>query len=363
MSKYLVAPLNWGLGHAARCVPLVQRLLDEGHEVVLGGDGESLTLLRRHFPKLRYVYLAPLNLRYSKSGRQVWAMVRSLPQLIRWAIKDHALLKAVLREEPFDYVISDNRFGLYLQSPIPNPQLPTTNHQLPITIYITHQLHIFLPRGWKWAEGIASRMHARIYRRYNKVWVPDYEDYDLSLAGELSHPQSSNLQISKSSALQISGLEYIGPLSRFSNLQSPTPNPQSPITNHQLPITNYQSPIPYDIVAVLSGLEPQRTILEKEIITRFQGSDQRVLVVQGLMNRPNTRFKRANITMVPYLGDKELAAALCGASRIIVRSGYSTVMDLDALGLLQSQNIEFIPTQGQPEQEYLAFWMQKRMQK
>ena len=111
--KILVAPLNWGLGHASRCVPLVHRFLAEGHEVILGGDGESLTLLRKHFPKLRYVYLAPLNLRYSKGHNQVWAMLRAIPQLITWSIKDHALLKAVLREEHIDQIVSDNRFGLY----------------------------------------------------------------------------------------------------------------------------------------------------------------------------------------------------------------------------------------------------------
>ena len=176
--KILVAPLNWGLGHASRCVPLVQRFLDEGHEVILGGDGESLTLLRKHFPKLRYVYLAPLNLRYSAGKRQVWAMLKALPQIFFWALKDHAMLKAVLREEQIDRVVSDNRFGLYT---------PYTIHHTPETIYITHQLHIKLPQGWHWAESIASRIHARIYRHYNKVWVPDYEDPDYSLAGELSH--------------------------------------------------------------------------------------------------------------------------------------------------------------------------------
>ena len=93
--KILIAPLNWGLGHTSRCVPLIQRFLDDGHEVVLGGDGESLTLLRRHFPKLRYVYLAPLNLRYGAGKRQVWAMLKAIPQLIRWSIKDHFLLRSV----------------------------------------------------------------------------------------------------------------------------------------------------------------------------------------------------------------------------------------------------------------------------
>jgi len=79
------------------------------------------------------------------------------------------------------------------------------------------------------------------------------------------------------------------------------------------------------------------------------------------MNRPNTRITRGNITIVPYLNDTELASALLGAKHIIARSGYSTIMDLHALGLLQApitnhqSSIELIPTPGQPEQEYLAY--------
>ena len=103
--KILIAPLNWGLGHASRCVPLVRRFTAEGHEVILGGDGDSLTLLRRHFPRLRYVYLAPLDLRYGKGKRQVWAMVKALPRLLAWAVKDHAMLAAVMREEVFLTII------------------------------------------------------------------------------------------------------------------------------------------------------------------------------------------------------------------------------------------------------------------
>ena len=324
--KILLAPLNWGLGHASRCVPLVQRLLDEGHEVVLGGDGDSLTLLRKHFPLLRYVYLAPLTLRYSAGKRQVWAMLKALPKLVWWSYKDYVLLKAVLREEPFDRIISDNRFGLYTQQAE--------------SIYMTHQLHIMLPKGWRWAEPLASRIHACVYARFNKVWVPDYEDLDQSLAGELSHPKS---QIKNHK----SKIEYIGPLSRFEN---PSSCPSS---------------APYDVVAILSGLEPHRTLLEKKIIARYTAdspSPSSVLVLQGLMSRPNTRIKRGNITVVPYMSDAELIPALMGAKRIIARSGYSTIMDLDALGLL-SPLIELIPTPGQPEQEYLAGYLAQKMQK
>ena len=333
MSKCLVAPLNWGLGHASRCVPLIQRLLNEGHEVILGGDGESLTLLRHHFPKLRYTYLAPLNLHYGSGKRQVWAILKALPQLLIWSIKDHTILQSILREEPIDQVISDNRFGLFLtakRSNSPKDGL-TAKRSNSETVYITHQLHIMLPNGWKWAEGIASRLHARIYRRYNKVWVPDYAEPEKSLAGELSHNGTD--------------VEYIGPLSRFENLRN---------------IPNFPNNPNYDIVAVLSGLEPQRTLLEKEIIARYAGTDKRVLIVQGLMHRPNTRIKRGAITIVPHMKDAELVPALLGAQHIIARSGYSTIMDLHALGLLKANSqqptakVELHPTPGQPEQEYLA---------
>ncbi len=325
--KILVAPLNWGLGHASRCVPLIHRLLDEGHEVVIGGDGMSFTLLRKHFPKLRYVYLAPLDLHYSRSENQTWAMLKAIPQLLLWRNKDRLMLKAILQEEHFDQVISDNRPGLY------NKQVEC--------IYITHQLQIRLTKTWQWAEAMASRIHARMYTRFNKVWIPDYEDINHSLAGELSHP--SNLRLSR----KMTAFQYIGPLSRFHS-----------------PITYKPSPINYEVVAVLSGLEPQRTLLEQELIERYSGKEERVLIVQGLVNHPNTRIKRGNLTIVPSMADAELVPALLNARHIIARSGYSTIMDLEALGLLSVGNnkplpvhIELIPTPGQPEQEYLAVWL------
>lgn len=319
--KILIAPLNWGLGHASRCIPLIRQYVADGHEVILGGDGDSLVLLRKHFPQLRYVYLAPLTLRYSSGKRQVWAMIRALPQIIRWAIKDHMMLRAVLHEEKIDRVISDNRFGLY------NKEVES--------IYITHQLHIMFPKIWKWLESLAENLHARICTRFKEVWIPDFEDPKQNLAGELSHPHKT-----------INGkwanikLNYLGPLSRFSTSSSPQHNTS------------------YSVVAVLSGLEPQRTILEKNIVGHYRNSSQSVLVVQGLVSKPKTVIKLGNITLVPTMSDEELQNAILGAERIIARSGYSTIMDLYTLGVLEKA--ELIPTPGQPEQEYLVQYLSDR---
>ena len=307
--RVLVAPLNWGLGHASRCIPLVVRYLRNGDDVTLAGDGDSLLLLRKHFPNLRYYELAPLELRYSAGNRQVLSMLRALPKLVRWARKDHRRLEEIVREEAFDVVISDNRFGCFTRRTK--------------SVYMTHQLHIMLPRPWSWMEGLVERMHSRVASRFDEVWVPDNIGEN-NLSGRLSHGVSARWE---------GRVRYIGSLSRFTDYTGVEPDRT------------------YDVVAVLSGLEPQRTLLEQQLMDDWQDRDERVLIVRGLMSAPPTQVRKRNITLVPYLGDEALAAALLGAKTIIARSGYSTVMDLAALGVLQKATL--IPTPGQPEQEYL----------
>ncbi len=343
--KILIAPLNWGLGHATRCAALVRQYMNEGHEVVVGGDGAGLTWLKRYFPTLRYVELAPLELTYGKGKSQVCAMLRALPKLIRWSWEDAARLNQILSLEPFDLIISDNRFGLY------TPRVRC--------VYMTHQLWIRLPRFWRWLEPLTARLHARIYNKFNEVWVPDYERLTVDnaqctvdgLSGILGHPQF----VQRNPELRAK-VRYIGPLSRFTDFNCSS----SKLAIHLLPECPVapDSPIhrftdsPYHIVALLSGLEPQRTLLEQQIMSDYADRAEQVLIVRGLVQEPFTTLQRGSITLVPWLGDAELVSALQGADKIICRSGYSTIMDLEKLGLLAKA--EFIPTPGQPEQEYLA---------
>ena len=93
--KLLVAPLNWGLGHASRGVPLIKNYLEEGHDVVLAGDGESLLLLRKSFPNLRVIDLPALSLRYDENPRQFFFYWRVIPSLLRSAIADFFCLRDI----------------------------------------------------------------------------------------------------------------------------------------------------------------------------------------------------------------------------------------------------------------------------
>ena len=311
--KILVAPLNWGLGHATRCVPLIDKWLQEGHEVVLGGDGDSLIWLYRHFPSLRFVELAPLDLRYSRSKSQVGAILRALPKLIRFSWMDHILVNRLVEQEHFDLIVSDNRFGLWTKKVK--------------SVYLTHQLTIAMPRFWRWLEPLACGLHKWVYTHYNEVWVPDYEDERKALAGRLSHPKRLQKNV-----------QYIGPLSRFQRVESRK--------------SKVERLISYHTVCVLSGLEPQRSIMEEELLRRYNDSKERVLIVRGKVTEPYVMLQHRKISLVPWLKDEALAQALQEAEHIICRSGYSSVMDLHILGV--SNKTEWIPTPGQPEQEYLA---------
>ena len=184
-----------------------------------------------------------------------------------------------------------------------------------------------MPKRLRWLQPLARAMHACIYKRYDEVWVPDYADAEQNLSGKLAHGGRFDRKV-----------KYIGPLSRFSNLVAKTQAKTGIST--------------YDSIAILSGLEPQRTMFEQTLVERATKTGEKMLLIQGLVNRPHTHIQRGNITIVPYLADEELVHHMQKTTTIIARSGYSTIMDLEVLGLLNKAQLH--PTPGQSEQEYLA---------
>jgi uncharacterized protein (TIGR00661 family) len=311
--RVLVCPLNWGLGHATRCVPLIRQYLNSGNEVVIAADGVSLEFLRTEFPELNTIFLPSYKIRYSKGKTQVWAMLRSLPAILYGIFSEHFWLKKLLKTEYFDLVVSDNRFGLWSKK---------TD-----CIYITHQLMVKMPKSLNWFEKPIWRFHRFFINKYNECLIPDFEGIE-NLSGDLSHkyPLPQNAR-------------FIGVLSRFSDIKIEKSNKI------------------FEIVAIISGPEPQRTIFEKQIISKYEKSENKTLVVCGLPQNKISATTKENLTIVPHLPDNELAAYLIAATKIISRSGYSTIMDLHALNCLGKA--EFIPTPGQTEQEYLYEYLKK----
>lgn len=63
--QVLVSPLDWGLGHATRCIPIIKTLTAHGLTVILASGGPQMTLLKDEFPGLEMVEIPGYGIRYS----------------------------------------------------------------------------------------------------------------------------------------------------------------------------------------------------------------------------------------------------------------------------------------------------------
>jgi predicted glycosyltransferase len=307
--RILLAPLDWGLGHATRCIPIVRSLQQNGHEVILAADGATAALLRWEFPDIVIKTLKGYGIRYSKNASLFGSMLQQLPPILQNIKSEQQWLTELLRKENFDLIISDNRPGFY------SKHVPS--------VYITHQLLIKSGKG-KWVNSLLQQLHNRYIKNFNSVWVPDLEG-PINLAGELAHPEK-----------QLAQPVYLGLLSRM-----------KPMTTEAK----------YDLTILLSGPEPQRTILEEKLTADLAFYKLRVLVVRGLPNPDASASELpSHIKVYNHLPAALLQEAMSASQLIVCRSGYTTLMDLIRL----KKKAVLIPTPGQPEQEYLAAHMQQQ---
>lgn len=307
-ARILITPLDWGLGHSTRCIPIIRRLCELDARPVIGADKGPLALLRDAFPELPHVRVPGVEVRYAKGASQTWAMAAQFPAMLRSVREEHHLFLNLRRQLQLDAVISDQRFGIRAES------LPS--------VIITHQLFPFTP----FAQGVLRRINLRSVARFDRCWIPD-DAQEPGLAGELSHgrnvPQNAR---------------YIGPISRM--------DPSKAIA----PANKYR------IVCVISGPEPQRTLLEEELMRQLPRIEGRHLLVRGKPEPAQdetvgpTAGAPGIVRRISHLGGDALTGALLQAELIVSRTGYTTLMDLARIG----RSAVVIPTPGQEEQEYLG---------
>ena len=301
--RILVAPLNWGIGHATRCIPIIEDLLAAGYTPLIASDGEALQLLQHRFPDITYIALPSYKVSYSKNGKMLWfKLLAQLPHFIRTYRKEVDMIQNSVSEHAIDGIISDNRFGAYCKG-VPS-------------VYITHQIRV--------KTGIFSflstKIHAFFIRKHRRCWVPDLAEKP-NLSGVLSHGVSLSVPV-----------DYIGVLSRF--------EPES-------------RPEKYDYLVLLSGPEPQREILENILLKSFANTTKRVCFIRGIVTEKVTSTQNGNIRFYNFLFGKKLQDIINESAVVIARSGYSGIMDLKKL----RKKAFFIPTPGQSEQCYLARYM------
>lgn len=302
--RVLVVPLDWGLGHATRCIPIINTLLEQQVEVVLAGEGNQVKILEKAYPSLVILPLKGYRVTYSRNKNSfLFKMGLQIPGIISAIQYEKRWLNRVIREHNIHAVISDNRFGLY------HPSIPT--------IFITHQLSI--ETGKTWMNKIAQKINYHFINKFSECWIPDVATIT-NLAGKLSHPvKLPNIPV-----------KYLGILSRFKK------QPEEKKV---------------DLLIMLSGPEPQRSIFENMILSQLSTLDGSIVLVRGLPQASKKLLSENNqLTIHDHLPAEALNTLILQSKNIVARCGYSTIMDLVVL----QQKAILVPTPGQTEQEYLA---------
>ncbi len=297
----LVAPLDWGLGHATRCIPIINILLAKGCMVSIASSGSALSLLKREYPTLNYLELPSYRASYSNRLPLMLKVFLQIPKFV-WTIKKEKMVIAkYMRSNKIDAIISDNRYGCYSEKTL--------------SIFVGHQLHIIMPVGLKWLTSLVNYFNHKWILKFNESWVPD--DQVNELTGKLSKPLLPNSK-------------RIGILSRLQKKE-------------------VLSKV-FDLAVVLSGPEPQRSIFEKMVFAQFSNLKLKAIVVRGVIDEIEIPAIGSEIKIMNYLSSLEMQEVLSQSKVVLCRSGYSSVMDL---AMLEMKAI-LVPTPGQTEQEYLA---------
>jgi len=295
------------LGHATRCIPIINALLKDNYEPVLASDSDALLLLQKEFPLLHSVELPSYNIRYPKNGKNLrFKLLLQLPSIISASKKERKIISQLIDKENIAGIISDNRFGVF------SKKVPS--------VYITHQLKVLSGL----TTLVTTKIHQQFIRKFDECWVPDEEGI-FNFSGDLGHLKKHHFN-----------LKYIGILSRF--------QPK-------------ELEIKYDLLLLLSGPEPQRTSLENKLLLELKDFNGKILMVRGVLKAASEINAPSNFHIVNYLLANELEEAINQSDLVISRSGYSTIMDLAALG----KKAFFIPTPGQFEQGYLAKILQEEL--
>lgn len=274
-----------------------------GFKVIIGADKAPLSFLRTEFPDLTFIKIPSVEIKYPKGKLMVLKMLFSSPKLFYGIFREHQVLKKILTQHAVDIVISDNRYGLW--------------NKKAYSIFITHQLHFQTPNWMRFIQPLIHKINYWFINKYDLCWIPDFSGND-NVGGLLSHPKNMP-----------ENCRYIGLLSRFN-------------------IAELQEK-KYDILAILSGPEPQRSIFEQILIEEFKKNNSKALIVRGKPDILAT-YSKNNIDFINHIETDQLAQLILATPMVISRSGYSSVMDYIKL----TKNSILVPTPGQTEQEYLA---------
>ncbi|MBK8881223.1 MAG: hypothetical protein IPN67_02250 [Bacteroidales bacterium] len=311
----LICPLEWGLGHAARMIPLARRLQELNQNIFIASGKEHIKLFREELPGLHFIDFPGFSPGYSRYFPQYIPLLLKTPLLLFHIVREHHRLKKIIENHSIDLVISDNRFGLW-------------NRNIK-SVYITHMPLIPFPKPFRFLEFIGKYLHGIVIRKYSLCFIPDLPG-DINLTGRLSH----GLKLPDN-------VRYTGILSRFPIAGQPS----------EVNLFSY----PYNTV-ILSGPEPQKSILRNKLLSLLKDEEIPSVILEGKPGNGNEIRRAGNFAFCNHPAAPVMQQLITKSETIITRAGYSTIMELVSL----SCSALLVPTPGQTEQEYLAEYLSSK---
>lgn len=287
--KILFSPLNWGMGHVSRSISLIQQLINQKNKLIIACDEAQKRVYLEYFPNLTYVLHEGYPFSFKGEGNFISDMLSQSRTLKKRQMDEENSIPLMIEKFNIDIVLSDHRYGF--------------RSDKVHSIFITHQLNLPL----KWYQNPIQLKHNQLIKKFNNIWVMDYQNS--SLAGNLSKN------------IKFDNVTYIGPYSRLSLYESVL--------------------IKKNVLLIASGPDIYAQQFVDEVLKREFDSDFYVVASDNI-----TIPLHINKSSISWREQDQL---ILKAKKIISRSGYSTIMDLDFLKI----DSELIPTIGQYEQEYL----------
>ena len=265
MGHVFVSPLNWGLGHSTRDIPIIEELLQRGHEVTIGTSGNALALLQRECPECNFITFKDYPAPYSDSRFFLPHFVAGIPALLQAFAVERKRLEQILAENRFDLIISDNRMCVY-SSKISS-------------YFISHQLRYSMPGYLYPLELMTIPFNSFFHSKFEGVIVPDIDPNGGSknLSGKLSR---SNMNVTKRKVY------YAGILT----------------STRKMAVAE-----DLDYLAIVSGPEPQRTKLEEIVMKQVQTLPGEKVVLLGSPQKDLHRKVDGHTTVHSYVSTEEKA--------------------------------------------------------
>ncbi len=385
-------------------IPLAAELKRRGHQVILGVDKSLIPLVSSELPEISITEIRGVRIRYSRHLPQYLCIFLQLPRIIASSVSEYYHLRRLASRLQPDLIISDSRFGF--------------RHRKICSVYVTHQLRIAFPKWLRLMEPLGERIHRMIISSFDLCLVPDYPgpvnlsgrlSHDLPLpenicycgplsrfgtvislkgglpasasgscaASDSAGPSSGAITTASQNTCVSSAADTVPGSDTASATPSPFASPSfhassaattrtsaNPATSAATtrtsanpatsPAAGKYPPVQPYCCLILSGPEPQRTILLEKVTAAV--TEMPLVILSATPLHPKLTVNQ-EITVVTNPDTATMKRYLVEASRIIARAGYTTIMELMSL----RRGAILIPTPGQTEQEYLGRYLNRRL--